>query len=39
VRAAAEAFLATLTPAQTIRTLFAVDDDEWHPGHERQTPL
>lgn len=29
VRAAAEAFLATLTPAQTLRTLFPVDDDEW----------
>lgn len=29
VRAAAAAFLATLTPAQTVRTLFPVDDDEW----------
>jgi Protein of unknown function (DUF3500) len=29
VRAAAAAFLATLTPAQTLRTLFPVDDDEW----------
>ena len=26
---AAVAFLATLTPAQLIRTVFAVDDDEW----------
>ena len=26
---AANAFLATLTPAQTIRTIFAVDDAEW----------
>ncbi len=29
VRAAADAFLATLTPAQSLRTVFAVDDDEW----------
>ncbi|MEZ4587485.1 MAG: DUF3500 domain-containing protein [Gemmatimonadales bacterium] len=29
VRAAAAAFLATLTPAERTRTLFAVDDDEW----------
>jgi hypothetical protein len=29
LRAAADAFLATLTPAQIIRTVFAVDDSEW----------
>jgi len=29
LRAAANAFLATLTPAQVIRTVFAVDDSEW----------
>ncbi len=26
---AAQAWLASLTPAQTLRTVFAVDDDEW----------
>jgi hypothetical protein len=29
LRAAADAFLATLTPAQVIRTVFAIDDSEW----------
>jgi len=29
LRAAAEAFIATLTPAQAIRTVFAIDDSEW----------
>jgi hypothetical protein len=29
LRVAADAFLATLTPAQIIRTVFAVDDSEW----------
>ena len=29
VRQAAEKFLATLTPAQLLKTLFAVDDPEW----------
>lgn len=29
VRMAAEAFLASLTPAQVLRTLFPLDDDEW----------
>jgi hypothetical protein len=29
LRSAAIAFLATLTPAQIIRTVFAVDDSEW----------
>jgi hypothetical protein len=29
LRTAASAFLATLTPAQIIRTVFAVDDSEW----------
>ena len=29
IRAAATAFLATLTPAQVIRTVFAIDDSEW----------
>jgi hypothetical protein len=29
VRTAAEAFLATLTPAQRAKTVFAVDDPEW----------
>ncbi len=29
LRVAADAFLATLTPAQVIRTVFAVDDSEW----------
>jgi hypothetical protein len=29
VVAAAEAFLAALTPTQTLRTIFAVNDDEW----------
>lgn len=29
VRAAAEAFLATLTPAQRTKTVFSVDDPEW----------
>ena len=29
LRAAASAFLATLTPAQVIRTVFAIDDAEW----------
>jgi hypothetical protein len=29
LRLAADAFLATLTPAQVIRTVFAIDDPEW----------
>jgi hypothetical protein len=29
IRQAAEAFLATLTPAQRTKTMFAVDDPEW----------
>jgi len=29
LRTAAEAFIATLTPAQAIRTVFAIDDSEW----------
>ncbi len=29
IRLAAEAFLASLTPADTLRTLFAIDDSEW----------
>ncbi len=29
IRVAAGAFLASLTPAQTIRTVFAIDDAEW----------
>jgi len=29
LRVAAEAFLASLTPAQVIRTVFAIDDPEW----------
>jgi hypothetical protein len=30
VRSAAETFLATLTPAQRTKTVFSVDDPEWH---------